>query len=495
MDILFVASYDRDQLLPNGRLKYPTGVQMGISSISAVLKKNGHRTQLLVLSRNFNDRNYELLDERIRGFRPKLICFTAVVTEYGTIRDFARYVKRADPSIYLAVGGVHATLNPQDVIVDDFDAVCVGEGEMPTLELVSQLEKGQTPSGIPNLWIKSDSKVERNEPRAFLQQLDSLPFMDRDMWREWFNDEQGPKSLAVLVGRGCPFNCSYCSNHALRKTASGQYIRCRSPRNVVAEIRDVLKSFPLTEEIWLEAETLTSNSRWCLELCDALADFNATLPQPLRFEANVRIAPNIDFDRIFAAFKKCNCGLINIGVESGSERVRREILKRDYSNSDVINTVALARKHGIKVSFLNMIGVPTETMADFKQTIELNRICKPDRSFRSIFFPYPGTDLHRLCRQMGLLTNEPMDTRDAWRRAVLDLPGFPKEDIQKCSDYYDYYLYAGYDPEDIGTLDVLRRAYRLVARIPYLAAVLRPLKDLFRKLFARGLPSEQGRPL
>lgn len=104
-----------------------------------------------------------------------------------------------------------------------------------------------------------------------------------------------------------------------------------------------------------------------------------------------------------AVFRKANFRFVNIGVESGSERVRREILRRNYSNNDVINFVKLARKHDLQVAFFNLIGIPGETLADFKETIEINRKCKPEWVLPSIFFPYPGSDLYFSCKKQGLL--------------------------------------------------------------------------------------------
>lgn len=72
--------------------------------------------------------------------------------------------------------------------------------------------------------------------------------------------------------------------------------------------------------------------------------------------------------------------MVKIGLESGSERIRREILKRNYSNKDIIDAVSLARKYGLKVFFYNLMGIPGETLNDFKETIGINRICLPDIS-------------------------------------------------------------------------------------------------------------------
>jgi len=159
----------------------------------------------------------------------------------------------------------------------------------------------------------------------------------------------------------------------------------------------------------------------------------------------LRVTPKLDLDILFSAFRKSNLLTVNIGVESGSERVRREILKRDYSNRDVIKAVTLTRKHGLKVYFYNLIGVPGETLADFKETIKLNRKCLPERTFNHIFFPYPGTELYSVCREKGLLP-EKIDTELERCKATLDLPGFSKKQIQNSFVWFDYGVYKGRRP-------------------------------------------------
>jgi len=450
MNVLFVCSLN-DIQSPAKPLQNPKEILLGISYISSLLKGHGHNTKLIVLSGTLSRRNKETIETSLKEFSPKLICFTAVATEYPLIACIARYIKNNYRDIFLLIGGPHASLNPQEVILDSFDALCIGEGEYPTLELVWKLEKSEVPSGIANLWIKNGSEIEKKPTRPFLRDLDSLPFPDRQMWRDWIRQPQSVHS--VLLGRGCPFQCTYCSNSALSKLAPGTYVRFRSPDNVVEEIHEILREFQTTREIYLEVETIAANRRWALDLCSKLESLNKKLSQPLSFGVNLRVTSNADMAELFAAFERSNFRLVNIGLESGSERVRHDILKRDYSNQDIINVVKLAKKHGLEVVLYNMMGFPGETLADFKETVKLNRICLPDGSNTSIFFPYPGTDLHSLCMEQGLLSGV-LDMEMERRKAVLDLPGFSRKQIQSSYTWFAYYVYRRHKP-----------MYKILARV------------------------------
>lgn len=429
-------------------------MQFGISYISSVFKKHGHQTKLIVLNSALGKKNKEIYINYLKKYRPKLICFTAVSTEYKFIANIAKFVKHLYPDIYLLIGGIHVTLNPNEAHLKYFDAMCIGEGEMAALELASQLQKGLEPSKISGLWVKHGSKVEKKSPAPLLQDLDALPFPDRQMWNEWIGKEC--TLPVILISRGCPFNCSYCCNNKLRNITSGAYVRKRSPDNIIKELKELEAtlspdrtnywSLPSNRTVFLESETIDVDRKWTIELCLALEKLNATLKKPMFYGTNLRITPNKNCEELFFYLKKANFSFINIGLESGSERIRRQILKRNYSNQDVINAVMLAKKYGLKAALFNMIGIPGETLNDFKKTIEVNRQCQPDWHNTSIFFPYPGTGLYSLCKNKGLLKNTRLNKTIERKQAAFELPGFNKKQIELAWRFFSFFVYKGLSP-------------------------------------------------
>jgi anaerobic magnesium-protoporphyrin IX monomethyl ester cyclase len=440
MKILFVFPFS-DIVTAQRPLAMQEQMQFGISYISAVLKAHGHQTRLIVLSRVIGKENDSRLAWAFRIFSPDVVCFTAVATEFGFVAQMARIAKFLRPEAKLLVGGPHVSLVPEDAAGHPFDAICIGEGEYPTLEYVDALAGGNTPTGIRNLWLRLPEGWEKNPPRPFLEDLDSLPFPDRDIWQEWILPGR-TDNFVVLLGRGCPFPCTYCSNHALKKLASGKYVRFRSVDHVLRECEELAHRYPEIQKIYFEVETIGTNRGWALEFCDGLARWNSGRERPLGFGVNLRVTPNHDPEELFAAFQRANFLFINVGVESGSERVRRDILKRNYSNNDIVKTVRSARRHGLKVSFFNLIGLPGETEADFRETIEINRICQPDWHFLSIFYPYPGTELYQCCLDMGLRVESGAEALER-RRATLDLPTFSRRRIMHYYFWFEYHVRKG----------------------------------------------------
>jgi radical SAM superfamily enzyme YgiQ (UPF0313 family) len=248
----------------------------------------------------------------------------------------------------------------------------------------------------------------------------------------------------------------------------------------------IIKEFPENQNIYLETETFNIDKAWSEELCLKLRDLNRSLKRPLKFGVNLRITPGANYEDLFASCKESNFSFINMGLESGSEKIRHDILRRNYANSDVINTVKSARKHSLQIAFYNLIGIPGETIQDFKETVMMNKICLPDWVMTSIFFPYPGTDLYSLCQKDGLLDNL-INTGMERSRAILNFPSFSKEQIQKSYEWFYYDVYKGSRPIYILLYRVFVTKLRRWPKLFKFYLVFTRCKSLLNKLTARNI--------
>jgi len=405
-------------------------IPFGVAYLSSALEQYGHLTDVFIVTLRTPRKQ---INQVIRSFKPEIICMSTVFREVETITKTAAYIKEKYSDIILVAGGPHVTLNPELFMQSSFDIICQGEGEQAITELINNIEQREKIDDIQNLWFKKDDCIVRNEPRCFNQDIDSLAFPNRKMWKRYIVNNKTP--ISILVGRGCPFNCSYCCNHALKKAASGQYVRFRSPQNVITEIKQVLREFPENDTIYFEVEAINVNMDYVEALCKSLNEFNKTLKRNIFYGANVRIIPSQDIDHLFSLFRLANICYINIGLESGSERVRSEIMKRNYSNEDIYEMVRTAKRYRILSMLYVMIGLPTETLVEYEETLQILKKCQPYSTQLNIFCPYPGTVLHEYCREHNLL---PDNLRDLGRNvAVLNMPQFSKKEIQK--QYYKFY--------------------------------------------------------
>ena len=446
MNILFIYSI-RNGILREKPLKGQEEIQLGIAQLSAVLKQEGHQTDLLVLDRKYGRKNLVRLVRKIHYGNFGLICFSSVYSEFDYMLEVASYVKHHH-QVFTILGGSHATVSPDISYLDTFDAICIGEGEEALVELTRGLEqeKEQDIAGIQNLWLKQGEKIFQNRSRPFIQDLDSLPMADRELFQEQVF-EPGSR-LSVLLGRGCPYSCTYCCNHKIRKVAGGKYVRMRSVPKILEEIESLSLRFPSVTEYFLEVETLGANMKWLEELCTALEEFNQGRKHKLSFSANLRVNDRMDHERVFSHLARANFESIIIGLESGNERIRTEVLDRHYSNGAIRNAFHAARKHGIKVGMFNLMGLPTESYKDFQETLRLNQELQPDWHSTSIFFPYPGTRLYEMSEELGLIPGE-LSGKEERQRAVLDLPEFSKRQIQRQFDRFHFRVYKKSRPKSL----------------------------------------------
>lgn len=485
MKILFVYSLTEIQSACKP-LTTPESINLGVSYIASLLKENGHEPDIVVL--RSNRKSLKIIDQYIKEFVPDIIGFSILATQYAFISEVAKHTKDNFPNIYLIAGGPHVSINPDQVITGPFDAICIGEGEYPTLELVQKLNQGEPITNIANLWIRTGNKVEKNVTRPFLGDLDALPFPHRDMWFRWIDEHIGSR-FSILLGRGCHFDCTYCSNHVLRKVSNGRYVRFRSPENIISELRDLYDKFPDKQSYFFEIEAFNINNKWMFDLCDKLRTFNDSLTKPLEFGTNMRITPDSDFEEIFVSCAKANIKYLTVGLESGSDRIRRKVLNRIYSNDDVIRMAKQAREHGLQFGFQNMIGLPGETEEDFWETIKLNRICQPDWYYLSIFFPYPGTKLANLCEEKGLIKKTLIDRAYMERRKpYLDLPLFPPKRLLKRFYLFEFDVYRGKKSLLSITAGILQRiflSYKISSKIYRRIASIALLQKLNRMIVNR----------
>lgn len=398
------------------------GVQQGVASISAVLKLNGHKTSLQHIIHKPSKK--EFINE-IKKISPDLICFSSTTNQYPFVKLFSAWIKEEEElDIPILSGGVHTTLSHEEVIADDnIDMICVGEGEYPLLELANNLEGGKTIDNIKNLWIKKDNKIIKNPLRLLISNLDDLPFPDYDLFGYGKVLARNNYTATFMAGRGCPFNCTYCCNHALRSIyqGKGQYVRYKSVEYILQEIESITERYDV-KRIAFDDDTFTLSSRWTKEFCEKYSKrFD------LNFSGNARVDV-INKEKLLM-LKNAGCDYIHFGIESGSEWLRKNVLKRDITNEQIIKAFKNAHELGMKTYSYSMVGIPFETPEMIQETINLNKLISPDMIQVSVFYPYPHTELWEICNENGFLTEKYLT--NYFEKTILNLPTLTKKEVKK----------------------------------------------------------------
>jgi radical SAM superfamily enzyme YgiQ (UPF0313 family) len=403
----------------------------GIGMLSAVLKAHGHSTKLHYMSGAYD---IGALKEQIDAYRPDVICFSAVSPQYRFVRDVVRELQPCDA--FTILGGQHPTLAPECLQeMEGLDAICIGEGEYPLLELVEMLEDGSSAENIRNLWVKTkEGRIIKNPTRLFIKNLDELPFPDREIFDYQSIIDSDFDAALFMFSRGCPYKCTFCSNHALRKKQEGKYVRFRSVDNCLREIREVVTRY--------RVRVLYFNDDCFVTRRDFVDEFCGRYPREFSFPFDINARPEALNDEICIKLKEAGCRRVSIGIESGSENFRREVLGRPNSNEVIARAFESCRKVGLKTKSFNIVGFPYETPEIFQETIDLNARINPDSVIIGIFEPYPGTELAETCKQESFIDVEMEDSLFYGRTdTILNMPQFPREEILRCFRNFGWNVY------------------------------------------------------
>jgi radical SAM superfamily enzyme YgiQ (UPF0313 family) len=380
---------------------WPGYYYIGIGYLSAVSKQAGHQTALMHITEPPHKQQFMgTLAQHMAGADKVLIAFSSTTNMFGFATEWASWIKEKYSNLIL-VGGVHPTLNPEAAIsTDSIDAVCIGEGEAPLIEFTDALQNEEDITGIPSIWLKNNGAIHRNPPRPWIKDLDTLPFPDRGIYDYRKLDRERENIGVFMVSRGCPYNCFYCCNHAIKECAgdSKGYVRFRSVDNVIEEIKQVLHDYPFIKFLHFDDDILPMNKKWFAEFTSKYVK-DVALP----FECNVR--PNLLDETTVTLLREAGCQTCRLGLESGNALIRDKILNRHISEDTIKQASALCLKAGIRLYTFNMVGLPSENMAARLDTVKLNAQIRSYEEQISIFYPYEKTRLFDMCLEAGLLQN------------------------------------------------------------------------------------------
>ena len=296
-------------------------IPFGLASVATALERAGHEVQCWVICPRTS--LHQIADEIVSLFCADMIALTAVSTQFPIVNRLGEAIKRRSPQLPVVLGGHHATLAPDNAIASPWiDAICVGEGEAAACAYADNIDRGHQQAAIPGMWIKVPGRreLDRTAPVPFIADLDGLPFIKRNHWARWVDDRD--RVHGILIGRGCPYVCTYCSNHALKNITNGKYVRLRSPDSILDELRQLIVFAPDIESVYLEMETIGVVYKNAIELCDKLAEFNRSRHCPIVFGTNLSVTGRLvgneeQLHGLLSAFQRANITMLNIGLEFG----------------------------------------------------------------------------------------------------------------------------------------------------------------------------------
>jgi radical SAM superfamily enzyme YgiQ (UPF0313 family) len=399
----------------------------GVASISSVLERQNIKTDYMAI---FNQTDIKILLKRIRDNHIQFVGFTVTEPTLDSVSKLSKLIKKKFPHIYILCGGLHCILYPKEVVEKTAaDIICIGEGEKATLKIINQVKsKGEISNQkINDLWIRKNKTIIKGK-LGNLVNINKLPIPNRkifyknnlDIYVENIYLKEKEKGCITIVSRGCYFNCSFCGNWILNKKYNWKYRRILEPQKAVKQIKNFIKNRNYEYIIFIDAQFPTEE-KW-------LSEFAPLYKKEINLPFTIQIRFGSFNKKTIYWLKKAGCYFIQIGLESGDDNLRSNILNKKIDRKLMLENINNLMTKGIKVGLNNMIGLPEEDPKKFRKTIKLNALLNPEISYLFIYYPYKGTSLYNYCRNHKML-KIPNKTEKHQAINILKLKSFKKRDI------------------------------------------------------------------
>ena len=407
------------------------------------------------------------------------VCFTAMTGQMITrALEAAREARRltAAPLVW---GGIHASLLPEQAAAHELaDYVVEGEGENALAELARRLASGADTAGIPGVWFKRDGRPSAPAPQELLD-VNALPpvpyhLVDMERYAQTYN---GRRMFFYQSSRGCPCRCAYCYNRAFSRGR----LRAKHADLVLREIKELREKYDFSLVYLLDDNFFIDQGRAMTILKGLKALGLGCVLQGVDIETLARLSDaDLDF------LEEAGVVRLAIGVESGVDRVRREILNKSGSLELARAQVARFKGRSIAVLCSFIVGLPGETLTEIRETMRFGmEILKLGDNFRIpqfyIFAPYPGTEIYAGLERAGVAFPERLEDwgRYEWDFSHMHEASPELKDFLERACFVSKFLDRKMDDYGAGSaaLRALYNLYRPLAWFRLRTGFLKPLPE------------------
>ncbi|MHA1568934.1 MAG: B12-binding domain-containing radical SAM protein [Alphaproteobacteria bacterium] len=423
---------------------------LGLMYLASYLReRDGHECKIVDMKLGM--RQVSQVMKEYETFPTDLVGISTITFDAPVAHEIAAEIKKVNPNAKIFMGGAHPTAYAEDVVEDpNVDFVVISEGEETARELIEALENGKDPAQVPGLVFRQNGDLVRTETRPYIKDLDSIPFPAWDLvpLKRYFDMPRmgiifaRKEYMTILTSRGCPYNCAYC-----HKTL-GKVYRARSPENVLAEMQILHRDHGIREFVFMDdmfnliPERVEGIARAIID-----SGINVRLHFPNGFRGDVM---DIGLVKLLQQAGMYRC---MYAIETASPRLQKLICKNvnfEKTNRIIKQTADL----GIMVHGVFMLGLPTETEEETRQTVDyaLNSDFTTIAVFRTV--PFKNSGLVELARADGIVIEDKLEKYE-FHKTDVNLSRTPTEVLSrlKRKAYRGFYL----NP---------RRLFRLLVLLP-----------------------------
>jgi anaerobic magnesium-protoporphyrin IX monomethyl ester cyclase len=382
---------------------------LGILYLASYVREKYNNVQIQAID-GYKENNSELINKIIK-YSPDIlgVSFTtqAATGAYKLINE----IKQRNPKIFIVIGGPHTSALPEDCLKNSVaDIAVIGEGEETFLEIVKKVDSSsKNIKCIAGTAVIDNGQFRKNPMRPLIEDLDTIPFPARDliditrypgyMYKKYNRDTD------IISARGCPFNCTYCSNPVWK--LQKPWYRLRSAKNVADEIESIIKNYGI-REIFDETDEFNGSKKWAKEVCDEIINRKLDIV----WKAQMRV-DNIDSELV-DKLKLSGFWMALLGLESANDRTLEGINKKQ-TVKQINDALNLFKNTKIKCFGLFMAfnvweengKLCYENRDDSLRTLEFIKQLVKDKKIQlfgwSMTTPYPGSELYNIAKRHNLI--------------------------------------------------------------------------------------------
>ena len=343
-------------------------VPLGILSLAAVLEQKGFLPAVVDLNRLFFDYSwpeqgcYRHLDfcsfavARLAEIEFDVIGFSTMCSSFPLTLRLAQEIRQTHPGATIVLGG------PQASVVDEatlaafaaIDVIVRGEAEVTFPLLLRTLADGDDLSRIQGITYRHQGKIVRNPNAPAIEDLDSLPL---PAYHLLARDRSLCFRLALEVGRGCPFGCTFCSTNDFFR----RHFRLKSPARLIEQMSFLHQTYG-TEVFDFVHDMFTVDRKRVVDFCEALLQSG----DKFQWSCSAR-SDCVDRD-LLALMSKAGCHAIFFGIETGSPRMQK-VIQKDLDLEEAARMISVTNQEGMASTVSTIMGFPEEEKQDLALTV------------------------------------------------------------------------------------------------------------------------------
>jgi len=402
-------------------------IPYGLCLLAAIVKDLCEISIIDANAMNMNDLQFT---EALSKFNPDVVGITVHMDQYAQTGHYAaKVVKKFNSKTKVIMGGVYTTMNPDLTMKDpNVDYAVIREGEVVFRELLNYF-LGNNPLPKKGIGYRIDGKIINCGHADFIQDLDALPLpayhlidfgkYANTILRKSVDNPQEFPYARIFTSRGCPCGCIFCQAESI----SGKKFRARSAENTLQEIQWLKDSYGI-KSLTFDDDNMLLDRRRATAIFKGMIDRNLAMPWYAGALAEFTLN-----EQLIELMYSSGCKYINIAIESGSERILKQVIKKPVNVDHAKMMIAKAKKVGIYVVANFIVGFPTESWDEIRQTIKLAEDVNAD--YVKIFSatPLPHTKLWQLCEQEKCFKKGFKQSEICWDTGQTETKDFTCKDL------------------------------------------------------------------